>query len=291
MRGLLTKASPPPTLRNVKRLVRAILFGSALLATACSDSDPQPPGTVVLVHGLWHTPAATWGSLTEQLDARKIPWVAVDLETSGNTLIGRDPSTLPSMVDDVALVNQAVDAIEGPVVLLGHSYGGMVISAAGLNPGVQHLVYLCALAPLQGERMQDLVQLAPVTQTPIMDDPKALFVDPNTGLATVNPDFAIPGLYADVEPTLAARATQSLVPVVAALPLQPAGPVAWPTKPTTYVVCNQDQAIAPEIQNAMAQRMGGSASVLHINTSHSPMLSDPVAVANVIEGALGEVTP
>lgn len=275
----------------MKRFVRAVLFGTALLATACSESDPKPQGTVVLVHGLWHTPAATWGPLTQQLDAREIPWVSVDLETSGSTLIGRDPSTLPSMADDVALVNQTVDAIEGPVVLLGHSYGGMVISAAGLNQDVKHLIYVCALAPRQGERMQDLVQLAPVSKTPIMDDPKAVLLDPTNGVATVNPDFAIPGLYADVEPTLAARATQSLVPVVAALPLQPAGPVAWPTKSTTYMVCNQDQAIAPEIQNAMAQRMGKNASVLHIDSSHSPMLSDPAAVANVIEGVLGGLTP
>src|SRR4051794_4806797 len=93
--------------------------------------------TAVLVHGAWHG-AWCWEKLTPLLDEASVPWQALDLPLS-------------SLEDDAAAVHKVLDAIEGPAVLLGHSYGGAVISQAGDHPAVEHLVYLCAFALEAGE--------------------------------------------------------------------------------------------------------------------------------------------
>lgn len=260
------------------------------LGSCAEDSEPGETArspTVILVHGIMHQPDPTWGPLSQSLDALGVKWKTVDLVTSGSELVGRAAADQPGITDDVALVKQVVDSTDGPVILVGHSYGGVVISAAGLDARVAQLVYLCAMVPEQGENMQALSQIVEVTDPPLFADPAALTFDPQAGLVSANRDIAIRAFYPDLPAPHAEQAASHLVPVVASLSLEPVGPVAWPTKPSTYVVCDKDEVIAPAVQKAMALRAGSTTH--HFDTGHSVMLVDPPAVANVIKGVVDSV--
>ncbi|MBX2800612.1 MAG: alpha/beta hydrolase [Myxococcales bacterium] len=268
--------------RLVSFVPLSIVFTMGL--AACNPSDV----TVVLVHGSWHTPEATWAPLTTQLDAAQISWESVDLATSGDELVGLDPLKLPGLADDVSLARDTIEAVDGPVLLVGHSYGGMVISEAGLDEQVEHLMYLCAFSPAEGESLVDVATSVEVTDLPVLGDPKAILFDYATGLSRINPDFAVAALVADLPEAEAQAAVDALVPSVGAASVEPAGPVAWTDVDSTYVVCSQDEAIPPVLQRALSTKIGAVTSEL--DTSHSAALSDPVGVARVIEDALAAIS-
>jgi pimeloyl-ACP methyl ester carboxylesterase len=180
------------------------------------------------------------------LDAAAVPLIAVDLPS-----VSHETATLH---DDADYVRGALDAIDGEVVLLGHSYGGAVITAAGVHPNVTHLVYLCAFVLEVGESVQEnsltggeeLTELAAAVQ--IAD-----------GGLTVDPERAVGAFFHDCTPDVAAAAVARLRPQSLGSFGGYAEAAAWHDKPATYVVCTEDRALPVALQrsNAVAHRRVG----------------------------------
>jgi pimeloyl-ACP methyl ester carboxylesterase len=224
---------------------------------------------VVLVHGAW-ADGSCWSKVIPILIAKGLHAVAVQ-------------NPLSSVADDVASTNRLVDIQDGPVLLVGHSYGGAVITEAGNNPKVAGLVYVAAFAPEEGETLGGLAQGFPPPPLfkeiqPIADGYLMLT---RTG---VFDHFGQDLTTAEKELVLAAQgATQG------AILATPIGKAAWHAKPSWFVIASNDHAIAPEQEASTAQRMG--AKTLTLASSHLPMLSQPDKVAAFIieaAGSLGE---
>ena len=235
------------------------------------------PATVVLVHGAWHG-AWCWDRVVEGLAARGVNAVAIDLP-------GHGASTEPlgDLHGDAAAVGRALDALDGPVVLCGHSYGGAVISeAAAGHPNVRHLVYLAALMLDTGESCSRSVPMpaggAPGPESEL--GPAMQFSDDGTTV-TVDPVAGRGIFYADCSDVDIDWAMARLGPQPAITLQQPVPAAAWREVPSTYVVCADDRAIPPWIQHAFAER--ATHSVVW-PTSHSPFLSQPDLVVDLLAG-------
>jgi pimeloyl-ACP methyl ester carboxylesterase len=219
----------------------------------------------VLVHGVCHG-GWCWSQVAERLVERGHDVVAVDLP-------------LTSLEDDAAEVRRALDAAPAPVVLVGHSYGGLVISmAAGGRTDVRHLVYVAAVM-LDGD-----------------DDPGARFAEfpPTTlfqgdivtddGRLVIPPDHAIVSFYAECDPDVAQAAAERLRPTALACLGTPTGAEPWRTVPSTYVLCERDQAIHPDLQRWMSTR---ARTVVTFDTDHSPFFSMPDELTEVLASVDG----
>jgi pimeloyl-ACP methyl ester carboxylesterase len=225
---------------------------------------------VVLVHGAW-ADGSSWSKLIPLLQAKGLHVVAVQ-------------NPLSSIADDVASTHRLINAQDGPVLLVGHSYGGAVITEAGNNPKVAGLVYVAAFAPEEGETLGGMAQKFPATPTfgeiqPIEDGYLLLT---RKGVFDY---FAQDLTPEEKELVLAAQgATQS---AILSTPIKKA---AWHTKPSWFVVASNDQAISPDQESSTAKRMG--AKILTLSSSHLPMLSHPQEVAEfVIEAAAATQPP
>ena len=226
-----------------------------------------PAATVVLVHGAWHD-KSTWDDVMSLL-------VELDVPARRLTLPSTNPdATRPGLAEDAAAVTALIEDVAGPAVLLGHSYGGMVINAAGLHPRVAHLVFLAAFCPDEGQTVVDLA----VGKSPPLTA-QATRVDAD-GTMSIDPALAVETFYGDVDPVAARRYAEKLQTSTAQVFLTPAGSPAWRVKPTTYVVCTQDRAISVDRQDEMAER--ATADVRRWDTSHSPFHSRPDLVAQLI---------
>jgi len=182
-----------------------------------------------------------------------------------------------SLADDVAVTRRAIAAQGGPVLLVGHSYGGAVITEAGTDPKVAGLVYIAAFAPDSGESVSSLIKDPPpgAAVPPILPPRDGfLFLDP----AKFHFSFA-----ADVDADTAAFMASSQVPwgveALAGTISQP----AWRTKPSWYLVSTEDRMIPPDAQRAMSKRAGST--VVEAKGSHSIYVSQPKAVSDLIEKA------
>jgi pimeloyl-ACP methyl ester carboxylesterase len=222
---------------------------------------------VVLVHGAW-ADGSSWSKIIPLLQAKGLHAVAVQ-------------NPLSSIADDVASTNRLINAQDGPVLLVGHSYGGAVITEAGNNPKVAGLVYVAAFAPEEGETLGGMAQKFPPTPTfgeiqPIEDGYLLLT---RKGIF----DFFAQDLApAEKELVLAAQgATQG------AILSTPITKAAWRSKPSWFVIASNDQAISPEQEASTAKRMG--AKTLTVASSHLPMLSHPEEVANFVIGAAASI--
>ena len=209
---------------------------------------------VVLVHGLWHAPAH------------------FDLVTAGLRAAGVHVSTPTlhrgSLTADTTAVQAAVDEMPTPPVVLGHSYGGSVIT--GLTRAA-HLVYLAAFVPDHGESAAGLGGPDPMVDAVVRRRPD--------GLSEVDPDLAAQALYADCSPERAAWACALLRPQAPGHGRGVPGRIAWRTTPSTYVVCRQDRALDPAVQRRMARRC---TQVREWATSHSPFISRPDLVVDLL---------
>ena len=219
----------------------------------------------MLIHGAWHG-AWCWDLVAEALRARDVEVIAPDLPLDG-------------LAADAAVASAALRAAGDEVVACGHSYGGLVVSAAARGlANVQHLVYLAALMTEPGERATDLLASHP---TPLLD---ALVMDGDT--IAIDPDRAHDVFYADSSDAVAASCTSRLRPMPAdpSAAETPPDP-AWQTAPaTTYVICTADRAIAPALQRAMAARATTS---VEWPTDHSPFLTRPQVIADLLVGCMG----
>jgi pimeloyl-ACP methyl ester carboxylesterase len=219
---------------------------------------------VVLVHGAW-ADGSSWSKIIPLLQAKGLHAVAVQ-------------NPLSSIADDVASTNRLINAQDGPVLLVGHSYGGAVITEAGNNPKVAGMVYVAAFAPEEGETLGGMAQKFP--PTPVFGEIQP--IEHGYLLLTrkgIFDFFAQDLAPAEKELVLAAQgATQG---AILATPIKKA---AWHSKPSWFVIASNDQTISPEQEASTAKRMG--AKTLTVASSHVPMLSHPEQVANfVIEAA------
>jgi pimeloyl-ACP methyl ester carboxylesterase len=238
------------------------LLASSALADPAATA-PAAMGSIVLVHGAF-ADGSSWDRVVPLLQARGYTVVAV-----------HEP--LSSLADDVAATNRAIDAQPGPVTLVGHSYGGVVITEAGNNPKVKSLVYVAAFAPDAKESANDLGKGQPPPAwlgTLIVD--RAGYA--SLPVQTVTTDFAqdLPAndarLIAAKQGPIFARNFDDKIKIA-----------AWKTKPSWYVRAEDDRMIDPRGQAVMAKRIGATA--VSIKASHVVMLSKPTQVTEVILAA------
>ena len=182
-----------------------------------------------------------------------------------------------SLAGDAAATRQIIDALDGPVVLVGHSYGGAVITEAGTHPNVAALVYVCAFAPDKGESVGSLIGGFPA------DGPQPPILPPNNGFLFLDRDKFHESFAGDLPADEAAFMADSQVPWAVEAPGAPITEASWRTKPSWYLVTSQDRMIPPPAQHTMASRIG--ATVTEVAASHSVYVSQPEAVATLIAQA------
>jgi pimeloyl-ACP methyl ester carboxylesterase len=186
-----------------------------------------------------------------------------------------------SLKDDVAVTKRTLAAQDGPAILVGHSYGGVVITEAGTDPKVAGLVYIAAFAPDQGESVSSLIQ------NPPPGAPVPPILPPQDGYLFLDRTKFRASFAADVSPELASFMADSQVPWgLDALTGAVTAP-AWKTKPSWYLVATDDKMIPPDAQRAMSKRAG--ATVVEAKGSHSIYVSQPRAVADLIVKAANAV--
>jgi pimeloyl-ACP methyl ester carboxylesterase len=241
---------------------RTILAVTASLAALSATSAfAVPIKNIVLVHGAF-ADGSGWKS------------VADILAKDGYTVsIVQQPMT--SLEEDVAATNRIIDRQDGPVVLVGHSYGGAIITEAGNNPKVTALVYVAAFAPDAGEVLGGLLQKTPSATTGIAPSSDGfLFLNP----AVYAADFA-----GDLPKAEGEFMALSQMPVAGKAFGTAISAPAWKGKLTYAIVATQDRMISPELERQMYQRAG--AQVTEVKSSHVVFLSHPRAVVTVIEAA------
>jgi pimeloyl-ACP methyl ester carboxylesterase len=232
-----------------------------------------PVRPVVLVHGAWHG-AWCWAALQAELDRRGVVSYALDLPGHATS-----PASLGDMHGDAAAVAAFVDRLGVEVVLVGHSYGGMVITEAALHTShVGHLVYLTAFVPDVGEAMTSVAVLKDLPADP-PDLVGAARTRTPEGTLVLDPQLAIPAFYGHCAPEVQQAAAARLCPQTIASLVQPVTGAAWRTIDSTYIRCTDDRAIAINHQDAMAARC---AHVHTLATDHSPFASMPAATADLL---------
>ncbi len=221
--------------------------------------------TVIFVHGACVRDAAWWWSrMTKPLAHHGIPTVAVALPSCGET-----GDTLGDLSDDVEACRQAIAGVDGPVILCGHSYGGMIITEAGADDRVTQLLYVTSVMPDTGQSQADLTGSEPAPWLQPGDD----------GTVGVDPDmireFFLQDCDEETKQQALARLTrQSLTPFT-----QPPRQIAWHQTPATYFVCTQDLATPAEAQR---RRVREGVRLVEFSAGHHPFLSRPDAFAQTI---------
>jgi pimeloyl-ACP methyl ester carboxylesterase len=217
--------------------------------------------SIVFAHGLW-ADGSCFGKLIPTLQAEGFDVIA-------------SQHGLNSLASDVAAVKACFDRVSGPIVLVGHSYGGTLITHAGVDPRVEALVYIAALAPDADETSQSLIEKFP--GTPIFSH---IEVTDGRIWAKKSAMAHFCGDLPDAEQKLV-YATQGAP--VADLFLQNHEGTAWKSKPSWYVLASQDQTVHPELQHFVSERM--KADTTEVGSSHVAMLSHPDVVLDVIRRA------
>jgi pimeloyl-ACP methyl ester carboxylesterase len=207
-------------------------------------------------------------------------WQAVhDLLTKDGYRVAVVQNPTLSLEDDAAVTRRVIDDLDGPVVLVGHSYGGAVITAAGVHEKVAALVYIAAFAPDKSESVNTLIAGFPA------DGPHPPILPPEDGFLFLDRDEFHASFAADLPAGLAAFMADSQVPWGVNALGGTITEAAWRIKPSWYLVSGDDRMIPPSEQRAMAERTG--ATVTEVPASHSVYLSQPQAVASLIEQAAG----
>jgi pimeloyl-ACP methyl ester carboxylesterase len=250
-------------------------FGGLLMAsTPLIETGPNtaPAATtsvknIVLVHGAF-ADGSSWAKIIPLLEAKGYNVISVQ-------------NPLSSLADDVAATKRAIALQNGPVLLVGHSWGGVVITEAGNDPKVAGLLYVAAAAPDAGQSFAEMAQTAP----------------PPAGAHATKPDAA--GFLSLTREGAAKDFAQDLPAAESKLIFDTQGPwaisavsdkistAAWQTKPSWYIVASEDRMINPDLERALAKKI--KATTLELKTSHVPMLSQPAKVATFIDEAASKV--
>jgi pimeloyl-ACP methyl ester carboxylesterase len=239
-----------------------LLFAGGAIAYSQASNTPTIKN-VVLVHGGF-VDGSGWEGVYRLLT-----------EKGYNVTVVQNPTI--SLADDVAVTKRAIHAQDGPVILVGHSYGGVVISSAGDDPKVVGLVYICAFAADTGDSVLSLIKTAPA------DAPQPPILPPQDGFLFLDRQKFASSFAGDVKPELANFMANSQVPWGLAAASSGATAAAWKTKPSWYLLTTEDHMIAPELQRFMSKRAGSK--VVEIKGSHAIYVSHPEAVASIIEQA------
>ena len=228
----------------------------------------SPVATVVLVHAAW-ADASSWNKVIPSLQRKGLEVVAAQIP-------------LISLSDDAATLRRFLKRVSGPVVLVGHSYGGAVITAAGSgDPNVKALVYIAAMAPDKGETVHELLhRAAPHPSAPaLVPDEDGLLWMSAKGFADAV------ALESSADDALLMAATQK--PVAITCVQEQMTKPAWKEKPAWFLVAERDRMIAPETQRFMAHRTGGH--ILPMEVDHTPLASAPDRVVAIITEAVDAV--
>lgn len=229
--------------------------------------------TVLLVHGAWHG-AWCWASLQAELDRRGVPSLAIDLPGHGLS-----PLPFSDLHGDAQHVADALARIDGPVVLVGHSYGGAVITEAAsrYSANVDHLVYLTAFALDEGEALMPFLQTLPPVQVPLG---AAIRPSEDGAFSTIDPAHSEVSFYGECPKGTTEAANARLCAQPFATFFQPVTGSPRKNIASTYVECTLDGAIPLEHQRAMSSRC---TNVVTLETDHSPFASKPAETADILE--------
>jgi pimeloyl-ACP methyl ester carboxylesterase len=248
---------------------RTTTMESAELDNMSSSSTTTNDTNIVLVHGIW-SDGSIWSKV--------IPI----LQDAGRRVIAAQ-LPLRSLGDDVATVKRAIEQLGNPTILVGHSYGGDVITNAGYdNPNVTGLVYIAALAPDEGETGYDLVKTLPQYEKLLQMFSNNIITD-SAGFSYFNPDKYREWVAHDVHPNEADILAVVQKPTNESIVAEKSGPPAWKQVPTWYQISENDRLIPPDIQRLYAERM--NATIFSLNSSHSSLLSHPDEIAELILNA------
>jgi pimeloyl-ACP methyl ester carboxylesterase len=243
-----------------------VLYFSWGSRAAAQSSEFHGVRNVILVHGAW-ADGSSWSKVIPLLEAKGLKVTAVQLP-------------LTSLADDVATLKRAFALEDGPFLLVGHSYGGSVITEAGNDPKVAGLVYVAAFAPDAGVSTLDQIKANPT--------PLGMELRPDASGAFIK--LSGKGIFEDLAPDLPEVDRKVLfaaqAPTAGAAFGTPVSAPAWRNKPTWFVIASEDRVISPKLEEAEAQEM--KAKSITISSSHVVLLSHPVQVAGFIEGAAHE---
>ncbi len=256
---------------TIKQFFSAAFTTAVAVFSGPQEATSQPTlkgvKNIVLVHGAF-ADGSSWSKVVSQLQAKGYNVIAVQ-------------NPLTSFADDVASAKRAIALMDGPVLLVGHSYGGMVISEAGKDPKVAGLLYVAALVPEEGQSATDVNAAYPTTgvEREFQLSPEGFL---SLSLKAVNESFAQDAspeerkiIYA-TQVTWAASATQEKV-------YSP----AWKTKPSWFLVAAKDGMINPDLQRFKSKLI--KATTIEVQSGHVPMVTQPKKVATFITEAAGKL--
>jgi pimeloyl-ACP methyl ester carboxylesterase len=238
------------------------------------NSPTAPKPTVVLVHGAW-ADASSWTPVIERLQKAGYPVVA-------------PPNPLRGLTSDSAYIASYLKQVSGPVILVGHSYGGAVITNAAVgDANVKALVYIAGWAPDQGDSLASLLDTPAAHTIPALPTLTSTYPKPDgtTGVElTINPAQYANVFFDNQLPTFQEHAfAVEQRPFSTDAATQASGTPAWKTIPSWYMVAKQDRAIAPDLERSMAAR--AHAHTVQVDGPHVIMLTSPGAVTHLIEQA------
>ena len=223
---------------------------------------------IILVHGLW-ADGSSWSKVIPILQKEGHRVIAVQL-------------ALHSLADDVATVKRAIDLVGEPVILVGHSYGGEVITnAAYNNPNVKGLVYVAAIAPKEGQSLSNIIDITKL--------PQGFLIIDKGGFAYVNSTMFHDFFAQDVDPAQANTMAVVQKPAnLSGIVDEKSGPPAWKQLPVWYQVSENDHAIPPALEHQFAKQM--NATTISLPSSHASLVSHPNEIAQLILNAAKGVT-
>ena len=240
-------------------LVMTLIIAAGAKAQTTNNEKP----IIVFVHGIW-ADGSCWTSQIEALQAKGYHVVSV-----------QNPVT--SLAEDTATTQRAIDLVKGKVILVGHSWGGMVITQAGNDPKVVGLVYLAAYGPESGESLAAVSANAPQTEL-------SKYLVPSGGSVFISEQGVKSAFANELSPKQQALVYATQTPASHTVFDDKSGEPAWKNKPTWYVVAKNDKTIHPDLERFMAKRM--NAKTRELASCHVMMLSHPAEVLKVIEEAV-----
>ena len=242
--------------------------GSSIVTRGLKETTLSNDTNIVLVHGIW-SDGSIWNKV--------IPI----LQDAGHRVIAAQLS-LRSLGDDIATVKRAIEQLGKPTILVGHSYGGIVITNAGYNnPNVTGLVYIAAFAPDEDESSIDLFEKLPQPENVLQMFTNNIITD-SGGFSYFNPDKFGEWFAQDVHPEANILAAVQK-PTNESITTEKSGPAAWKQLPTWFQISENDLVIPPDIQRLYAKRM--NATTVSLNSSHMSLISQPEEIAGLIMNA------
>lgn len=228
--------------------------------------------TLLLVHGSWHGPWC-WEQLVPELDKLDLRSATVALPS-----VGRDPRALGSMLDDANAIDAAVKSIEGDVIVVAHSYGGVPATQAKYDDRVRHIVYIGAFMPDFGQSLVSLLPPGPLPPFVIANE---------DGSTAVNPDLVYQSFYPDVPTEIAVRATERLALHHIGAVTAPVTRCAWREIESSYVLLTDDQPCPTAVQRQLVHQ---AKQHYEMSGGHFPFMSRPAEVASLLRRVV-ERTP